>query len=147
MFKKIPELSTDPALEKEGVLVEIDVTLEDGDRIKAWAKVRRAGGNNTHFARVAQALRKPFKYQLDNDLMSPDKIAELNRNIVADACIVDFGGFPGEDGKDVPYSPANARALCEEYGQVYEAIAVAANNAANYRQSSHNSAVAQAKNG
>lgn len=147
MFKKIPELSTDPVTEKDGVRVEISAPLADGTTLEGWAIVRRAGGNNHHFARVAQALRKPFKYQLDNDLMAPEKIAELNRNILADACVVDFGGFPGEDGAEVKYSPANARALFEAYSQVYEAIAVAANTAANYRAASHNAAVEAAKNG
>lgn len=146
VFKNIPELTTDTELEKEGIRVEISVTLEDGSKLEGWVQVRRAGGNNLHFDRVATALRKPFKYQLDNNLMAPARVRELNRDIIADACIVDFGGFPGPDGTEPAYSQANARALCVEYSMVYEAIAVTANDASKYRQETHGGAVDQAKN-
>lgn len=151
MFKKIPQLMTDPKLEKEGIRVEISVPQfnadgSDAPPIEGWVQVRRAGGNNLYFAQVAKALRKPFKYQLDHDMMPPDKLRELNRNIVADACVANFGGFPGEDGQDIPYSQENARALLAEYSVVMDIVATTADNAADYRQAEHNVAVAQAKN-
>lgn len=147
MFKKIPQLMTDPRLEKEGIRVEISVPLEDGTTIVGWVQVRRAGGNNLLFAQVAKALRKPHKYQLEHDMMPPDKVRELNRNIVADACLADFGGFPGVDGQDIPYSQANGRALLEEYSIVFDIVATTADDAAQYRLAEHNVAVQQAKNG
>jgi hypothetical protein len=151
MFQKIPELTTDPDLEKEGIRVEIVVPRRNADGseappIEGWVRVRRAGGNNLLFATVAKAARKPHKFMLDHDMMPPEQLRALNRDIVADACVADFGGFPGEDGREVPYSRAAARALLAEYSVVWDAVVVAADDAANYREAEHNAAVEQAKN-
>lgn len=147
MFKKIPELSADPALEKDGIRVEIELELKDKTTLKGWLLVRRAGGNNLLFAQSATVLRKPFKYQLDNETLPQARLEELNRNLYADACVADFGGFPGEDGAEVIYSQANARALLAEYSEVYDIVREQANKAANYRQNAHNEAVDQGKGG
>jgi hypothetical protein len=147
MFKKIPELSADPDLEKDGIRVEIELELKDGTTLNGWVQVRRAGGNNLMFAQCATALRKPYKYQLDNDTLPQAKVEALNRNLYADACVADFGGFPGEDGAPVAYSKEGARALLTEYSEVYEVVREQANKAANYRMSSHNEAVDQGKAG
>lgn len=147
MFKKIPELSTDPRLEKEGIRVEIEVPQGDGPPILGWVRVRRAGGNNLLFGMAAKAVQKPFKYQIQHDMLPPGKMRELNRDIVADACVADFGGFPGEDGEEIEYSQANARALLEAYSIVFDIVAQNADEAANFREAQHNVAVEKAKNG
>jgi hypothetical protein len=147
MFKKIPELTADPAAEKGGIKVEVDFALSDETRLSGWLLVRRAGGNNLLFASTATALRKPYKYQLDNDTLPADKLDELNRNLYADACVADFGGFVDEDGQPVAYSREAARALLAEYSEIYEIVREQANKAANYRQAAHNGAVDQGKGG
>lgn len=147
MFKKIPELSTDKTMEKDGVRVEVDFALSDESRLTGWLLVRRAGGNNLQFATVATALRKPFKYQLDNDTLPADKLDQLNRNLYADACVADFGGFLGEDDQPIAYSRDAARALLAEYSAIYDIVREQANKEANYRQAAHNQAVDQGKGG
>jgi hypothetical protein len=159
MFKKIPALMADPLLEKNGIRVEINIDLEpeteggEPGQINAWILVRRAGGNNRAWDRIATALRKPHKYMLDNETLSPDKLEVLNRTLYADACVADFGGFPGEDnadgtpGEEPTYSQEGARALMETYSAAYTIVRTTANSESKYCMAAHNIAADQAKKG
>ena len=157
-FKKIPLLSTDPVLEKNGVRTEISINIpatadKPAEVLEAWVLVRRAGGNNLLFGQAAEAIRKPFKYQYDHDAVPEELKAQHNLFLYADACVADFGGFPGEDKEDgsvgdmIPFSRENARELLQAYSTVFDIVRETANKSATYRLAEHSDAVEQAKKG
>lgn len=99
---------SDTDLEKEGVWVEAG-----GRRFK----IRRAGGANTEYQRVAQTKLKPYKRQLDRGTLDPAKTTELMRELYVQTIITGWEDVTAH-GQPVEFNAANVRAFLVAFPEV-----------------------------
>jgi len=87
-------------------------------------------------------LTKPFAMMIRNGIEIPEeKNEEIGLKVMAEAVIADWKGVKdwrvevkeGEEAPDLPYSPANAYALCQHLPRLANQLAAASMDASNYK--------------
>ena len=129
---------TDESLEKDGVYVDFD---------DLRVLIRRAGGSNTQFKKVFQALLKPYKYQVQNETLSEDQSTLLLAKAYAKQVIKEMSvrkevkgkevweiGVPTESGKVIEFNEENVVNLLVSLPDFFDDIQNISKNLSLYRQ-------------
>ena len=116
-------VKTDPALESNGVEVE----LEDG----AVIIVRPI--RNPDFKRYLNKLHKPYERKIQQKRMDQEVLDGLTRKAVAKHVLIGWKGIT-IDGKAVKYSPEKAEELMIEFDEFQDDVLTAATARETFRQ-------------
>lgn len=128
--------STDPKLETNGILVEYD---------DLRFLLARAGGSNAKFRKVFQAKAKPYRYKIENELLSEDVANRMLAEAYAEAVILradakDEDGewvqnkLPTEDGSLTDATPAKITELLIKLPLLFTDVQSMASNVSNFRR-------------
>lgn len=127
---------TDKGLEAKGIMVEYD---------DIRFLVARAGGANTKFRKVFQAKAKPYRYKIDNDLLSEDLAQKMMAEAYAEAVILrvdakDKDGkwavnmLPTPDGNLVEATTEALTKVLLDLPLLFSDVQSMANNVSNFRK-------------
>lgn len=116
---------TETELEQGGVV------LDFGDYS---VKIARAGGANLRFARVFEALTKPFRRAIQNETLSEDKAKDIAYQSYAEAIVLGWTNMKGRDGKEIPFSKENVIALFRDLPEFFLTIQQEAQRISNFRR-------------
>ncbi len=88
---------------------------------KRRIRVLREGGSNHKFDRVLQELSKPYRFEIQQRTMSPEKQRELMIEAYARAIVVDWEGFTAE-GQAVACTPTTVKALFAGHPNIFDRV-------------------------
>ncbi len=116
------EFATDEKSELEGIWEDVG----------EGAKVLVARVGNKQYTERFKRLGKGLQRQLDRGTMPEDKQAAILISILADTILLDWEGF-ADEGKTLPYSKENAKAMLKKYPDFRQFVWDIANDSENYR--------------
>lgn len=127
---------TDKKLESDGITVEYD---------DLRFVVARAGGGNARFRKVFQKKAKPYRYKIDNDLLSEDIAQKLLAEAYAETIILrcdtkgpdgkwQEGKLPLKDGTIAEATPERLTQLFLDLPVLFSDVQSMANNVSNFRK-------------
>jgi hypothetical protein len=119
--------------------------------------IARAGGSNTNFQRVFRARAKPYRHQIDNELMSDEASEKLMAQVYAETVILridtlkkdengepvkdskgqqvwELNTIPTREGETVPFDVPNTVALLLDLKDLFKDIQVMATKVSNFRK-------------
>lgn len=120
--------ATDTQVEKEGVWVPVG---KDGDKVIRF-RLARAGGGNTKYLKLLELKTKPYRRQLQHDLVDIKTSDEIMMEVFAETVVVDWENVL-EDGIQVPYSKEKCLAYFKELPDLFNDVREQASKAAYYR--------------
>ena len=97
-------------------------------------KIHRAGGANKRFNTFLAAKTKPYRRQIEADLMPADKATQIMAEVYAETVIIGWENVKDENGKDLPFTKENVVKLLTEIPDFFYEIKTAANDAATFRR-------------
>lgn len=112
--KGLDNYITDPELETEGVWLKFP-----GDRKIC---IRRAGGANKRYLRLAQTAIKPFKRQIERGTMDPGETDRVMREVYAKSIVSDWEGIDDENGAPVPCTVENIVAFFNAFPEIFAEV-------------------------
>jgi hypothetical protein len=98
--------------------------------------IARAGGSNQKFANILQAKTRPYKFQIDNELIDQETGQRLMYEAFAEAVVLDWEGVCDRDGNPIPFSQKNCVKLFEDLPDLFHDLREQASKLANFRQQS-----------
>lgn len=107
----------------------IEMELPDGARI--W--LRRAGGSNTMFDKVQDAVTKPYRRQIQQSILEEGKARELDATVYARAVVIDWQGVTDENGQLLECTEENIVKLFTELPDLFVDVKQHASDMANFR--------------
>lgn len=93
------KFKTNKSAEQEGI------TLDYGDG--QTIKIARAGGSNIRFEKAAQAKMRKFGLQAKHDLLEPEQMRTIFREVLAETVVLGWTGFTDESGNELAFSKEN----------------------------------------
>lgn len=102
--------------------------VESGVRLKfgegRYITVTRAGpGNRRYKARLTQIMEQYSKVGQVRALdMEDEQATEMFYELYADTVVLGWGGWIGEDDKEIPYSKENMIAFFAEYPEIFTIV-------------------------
>lgn len=123
-------LETNPNVEKEGIIIAL------GNNSKGQPmeiKVARAGGANDRFSRLAKARLKPYKRQIENDII-PDEVAKrLTREVYAESVVLGWKNIEDRDCNPLEFNVENCKMLFEQLPALFEIVQEESQRMASFR--------------
>lgn len=100
MSKSIYEkFGTNKKAEQEGI------TLDYGDGLTV--KIARAGGSNVRFEKAVQQRMRKFGLQAKHDLLEPEQMRTIFREVLAETVVLGWTGVTDRDGNELPFNKDN----------------------------------------
>lgn len=93
------KFATNKKAEQEGIV------LDYGDGMTF--RIARAGGSNVRFEKAAQAKMRKFGLQAKHDLLEPEQMRSIFREVVAETVVLGWTGVTDEDGNELPFTKEN----------------------------------------
>jgi len=117
---------TDAAKERDQ---GIEMDLPGG--AKMW--LRRAGGANTKFDKVMDAVMKPYRRQIQQGTLEEGKAEELEATVYARAVIIDWEGVTDESGNVLDCTEENIVKVFTDLSDLFIDVKQQASNMSNFR--------------
>ncbi len=95
-------------------------------------RILRAGGTNEKFKRATSAALKPYRRQIERDMISNEVVTDLARRVYSLHIVVDWQNVRDIDGNAVPCTPSNVYEFFKAVPELFEDIQRAAVNLANF---------------
>lgn len=108
------KFGTDRKLEQEGI------TLDYGDGLEL--RIARAGGSNTKFEKAVQAKMRKFGLQAKHDLLDPDQMREVMREVLAETVVLGWNGVTNREGEALPFNRDNCIQLFKDLPDLFEDV-------------------------
>lgn len=93
------KFGTDKKSEQEGIILDYG----DGMTIR----IARAGGSNVRFEKAVQSKMRKFGLQAKHDLLEPEQMRGVMREVFAETIVLEWTGFTDEEGNALPLSREN----------------------------------------
>jgi hypothetical protein len=122
---------TNDTFAKEGIDIAIDDTTS--------FKVRHFNEQNPKVKAAMALYYKPHARQIDLGTLSPEKSAEITRNIFIDTCLVSWVGVKDDKNQDIECNKENARELFKSLPALLDVLWKNANDFSNYKEDVGNS--------
>jgi len=116
--------STDPDLEKNGI------ALEYGKGITIV--VARAGGSNQKYQTCVQTKLRPYRAQMQNNVLDPDVANRLLAEAFSETIILAWTGVKDSSGKELKFSKYNVVKLLTDLPELFEDIQTQTTGIANF---------------
>lgn len=121
------KFSTDKKLEQEGV------TLDYGDGMEI--RIARAGGSNVKFEKALQAKSRKYGLQVKHDLLDPDQMRELMREVLAETVVLGWSGVTDREGNTLSFSKENCVQLFKDLPDLFDDVLEQSRKAALFKTS------------
>lgn len=93
------KFGTNKKAEQEGIILDYG----DGMTIK----IARAGGSNIRFEKAAQAKMRKFGLQAKHDLLEPEQMRSIFREVLAETVVLEWTGFTDPEGNELSLTKEN----------------------------------------
>lgn len=113
------QFATDQSKEVSGIILTYGKNSK-GDNIDI--RIARAGGANTKFAKVAEAVMRPYRRQIANENIDIEVVEGLLRMVYARAVVLDWSGVEDKDGNDLPFTEENVVQLFTDLPDLFKDI-------------------------
>lgn len=126
---------TDASKEVSGVRIEFAEAQNDDGTIPTFI-LSRLGKSNTAYTKAMEAETRPYRRQMELGTMKNEVAEELFKKVFVNTVLKGWENVQDEDGKEIPFSPANALNLINApgMGDFYERLQTEANLSANFRE-------------
>lgn len=115
MSKSIYEkFKTNRKAEQEGIILDYG----DGQTIR----IARAGGSNIRFEKSVQQKMRKFGLQAKHELLEPEQMRSIFREVVAETVILEWTGFTDEEGNNLPLTRENAIKVFTDLPDLFDDI-------------------------
>lgn len=115
MSKSIYEkFATDKGMEQQGI------TLDYGDGLEI--KIARAGGSNVKFEKAAQVKMRKYGLQAKHDLLEPEQMREVMREVLAETVVLGWTGVTDREGKPLAFNRENCIQLFKDLPDLFEDV-------------------------
>lgn len=78
------QFQTDPEIEKNGI--ELAYVIGDGKAI--IFKIARAGGGNTRYQKVLDVKTKPYRRQIQTEMIAPEQLDTIMREVYSESVML-----------------------------------------------------------
>lgn len=112
--------------EKEGIVVDYGPGA-------GKFRIARMGGSNSAFSRYHTARLKPYKYQIERETISEEILKDIMLDSFVKHVLLSWEGVRGENGKEIPFSEENAKALMQALPELYADLLNQARDFTNFR--------------
>lgn len=124
------QFKTDENLEKTGLVVEYG-TNSKGEPI--GIRIARAGGSNAAYLKLLEASLKPYRRQLQNDLMDNATAEKVMRTVYAKTVVLGWENVEDEKGQPMPFNVENCIKLFEDLPDLFADLKAQAEKSALFR--------------
>lgn len=114
--------ATDKDAEKDGVWMNLGPVSDEPGSPDMKIKIARAGGGNVKFEKVRERVFKPYRHQIDNQVLNEEIAQRLLRELYADAVVLGWENITDPDGNPLECTTANCIDLFAALPQLYEAV-------------------------
>jgi hypothetical protein len=108
------KFGTDKKAEQEGVILDYG----DGLRIR----IARAGGSNIRFEKTVQTKMRRFGLQAKHDLLDPDQMREVMREVMAETVVLGWEGVTDRDGNPLAFNRENCIQVFKDLPDLFEDV-------------------------
>lgn len=121
------KFKTNKAAEQEGI------TLDYGDG--QTIKIARAGGSNVRFEKEVQKRMRKFGLQAKHDLLEPEQMRTIFREVLAETVVLGWTGFTDEEGKTLPFSKENVVKVFTDLPDLFDDVLEQSRKASLFKES------------
>lgn len=123
--------NSNKTLEAEGVPVHFGLNAKG---VMTTITVRRAGGSNTAFTKRYEALTKPYRRQIQLNMMDETVLKELMCKLYAETVVSGWSGVLDRNNEnEVPFSADACADLFKSVDAVFAEVVDVSTNAAVFR--------------
>lgn len=127
MTKSIYEkFGTDKKSEQEGII------LDYGDGVTI--KIARAGGSNVRFEKAVQQKMRKFGLQAKHDLLEPEQMRSVMREVFAETVVLDWTGFTDKEGETLPLNRENIIKVFTDLPDLFDDVLEQSRKASLFKQ-------------
>ena len=108
------KFATDKKLEQEGIV------LDYGDGLEL--RIARAGGSNVKYEKVVQFKMKKFNQQMKHDLLEPEQMREVMREVLAETVVLGWKGVTDRQGDALPFTKDNCIQLFKDLPDLFDDV-------------------------
>lgn len=92
--------------------------------------IARAGGTNERYLKVLEQVTKPYRRQLQNNLLEPFQFRSLMAEVYAKSVILGWNGVEDADGNELPFSQDNVIKVLTDLPELFDDLQTVANERA-----------------
>jgi hypothetical protein len=122
---------TNPEVERTGVLLEYGTNSQG---LPITIRIARAGGANTAFQKRLEAAVKPYRRQIQADVMDQKQLEKLVRGVFCESVVLGWENVEDKDGKTLPFSAANCEKLFTDLPDLYADVQAQSQSLALFRE-------------
>lgn len=108
------KFATDKKAEQQGI------TLDYGDGLEI--QIARAGGSNIKFEKTVQAKMRKYGLQAKHDLLEPEQMREVMREVLAETVVLGWKGVTNREGTELEFSRENCIQLFKDLPDLFEDV-------------------------
>ena len=113
------------------------VKLEFPGGAKIW--IRRAGGQNTAYEKAIEAVMKPYRRQIRQNMLEEGKAQELEATAYARGVVLDWEGVTNEAGNALDCTEENIIKLFTDLPDLFVEVKQQATDLSNFRREAQES--------
>ena len=122
----------DKTLETSGIEVKYGTNERTGGEITIT--IARSGGSNTKFLKTMESVMKPYRRQLQHNLVDPDVFTGLLAEVFAKSVVLSWANVDDSDGNELACTPDNVQKMLIELPELFADLQEVAGNAAAFRR-------------
>lgn len=122
---------TDESKERSGVTLDFGINSR-GEPITFL--VAREGGRNAQYLKVAEVVFKPYRRQIQHNLLDPEVLDGLLAQVYAKAVVKGWSGVEDENDQPLSFTEENVLKVLKDLPVVFDAIKEVARDYSNFRQ-------------
>lgn len=108
------KFKTDKRAEQEGII------LDYGDGITI--KIARAGGSNLKFEKAVQAKMRKYGLQAKHDLLEPEQMRTIFREVLAETVVLGWTGFDDGEGNMLTCTQENVLKVFTDLPDLFDDV-------------------------
>ncbi len=124
------QFATDKNVEKEGVVLEYG--LNSKKKVMS-IRIARAGGANTHYAKLLESKIKPYRRQIQNETLDNSVAEKLTKEVYALSVVLGWENIEDKDGNELEFNQTNFIKLMDDLPDLWSDIQSQATRAALFR--------------
>lgn len=124
------QFQTDAELEKTGLWLEYGPNSKGNEQ---RIRIARAGGANSQFQKRMEALTKPYRRQIQTEIIATEMVQKLIRQAYAETVVLGWENIEGPDGADMPFNVENCIKLFTDLPDLFADVQEQAQRAVLFR--------------
>ena len=124
------QFQTDKSVEKEGVVLEYGMNSKNKP---ISIRIARAGGANTHYAKLLESKIKPYRRQIQNETLDNAVAEKLTKEVYAQSVVLGWENVEDKEGNELIFNQENFIKLMDDLPDLWSDLQSQANRAALFR--------------